>query len=699
MKKQSLGLRIITAFFIAGILSPSILLAADPKKIKAGPITYQEIGDAYISSFGIIEQEKPKEQLLDEKGKKKLNLAIPVLSEHEKRHLVFEILSNEEAKHPITTANYLIDNALRITLKDLDVYYGSGENPRETLMSKINNTQTMFGDVQLAYLLAHPVVDNNLLQKRQALIKELVENEGLAEQLELLLQEVKRSESGFLSFWNLEDPVTQEFFQKLYWSKLPASWNTNPYTMEAAVRLKNFGTFFEAGGGLPISMIIAGLSMAAGNYFERKAAGENITYGAVVKEGWQNVKLLSKALMHSLKNIPKDPIQKQKLYFGLGLGSAYIAFLLGVQGYQSKVALSNAREIRDAINYMQTRLIAAGNIVDSCKHLQIIAKRNDKIFSGISTLSNIDQLLEGANHTQDFVQLINLLQTNTFKDSASFFSLSGRVLAAYRLMINTKDQFASIVATIGELDACLSMARLYKKMQNERVGYSFVNFVGSQKPCIDIVDFWNPFVSTKNVVTNSISLGANADASKVILTGSNTGGKSTILKGIMIDLLLGHTFGIAAATECTLTPFAFIGSYLRVNDDTALGESKFKAEVMRAKMLSETMELLPKNQFGFIVIDELFTGTGSIAASNAAAKVAQKLAGLENNLFILATHFPALTELEKNNSGLIKNYKVEVYKDEQGNLVRPFKLEPGVSTSNVANDILNEEISGIDFNI
>ena len=70
----------------------------------------------------------------------------------------------------------------------------------------------------------------------------------------------------------------------------------------------------------------------------------------------------------------------------------------------------------------------------------------------------------------------------------------------------------------------------------------------------------------------------------------------------------------------------FLGSYLRVNDDTAADQSKFKAEVLRAKMLCQTMESLLPNQFGFVVIDELFTGTSSNNAAKLLLKVAQKLA-------------------------------------------------------------------------
>jgi hypothetical protein len=376
-----------------------------------------------------------------------------------------------------------------------------------------------------------------------------------------------------------------------------------------------------------------------------------------------------------------------------------MSFILGVQAYQTKTAIGNAREIRDAINYMQTRLCDVASIVEASKQLQRIASENASMASGVFSIGNLEMLLHGSSRSQGFAQLIDLLQTNTFKGSASFFSLSGRVLAAYRLMNEEKDNFAPALATLGEIDACLSMAKLYKKMRNERAHVSFATFAKTAKPYIKLTDFWNPFINPDVVVTNSLELGDGTDVSKIILTGSNTGGKSTILKAILINMLTIHTFGFGFASECVVSPLAFIGSYLRVNDDVAAGESKFKAEVMRAKMLCETMEALPKDQFGFVVIDELFTGTGSEKAAVAASKVAQKLATLDNNVYILATHFPQLTELAKNNQGIIKNYKVDVYKDQAGNLVRPFKLELGVSTSNIANDILNEEIRDIDFSI
>ena len=68
-----------------------------------------------------------------------------------------------------------------------------------------------------------------------------------------------------------------------------------------------------------------------------------------------------------------------------------------------------------------------------------------------------------------------------------------------------------------------------------------------------------------------------------------------------------------------------------------------------------------------------------------------------NLIFLLATHFPELTSLEEATNGNCKNFKIEIYKDEKGNLIRPFKIEPGVNSSNVADDILKQELDTINF--
>lgn len=716
--------RSISAFVLAGLLCPSFIGASKVAGDKAA-ITFQEVGESYVNSFGLAESDK-KATADSDKNPPQIDLCPPVLSEHEKRHLFFELMAGNSSLQSEEPS--IMDQALRVTLKDLDVLYGSGHDIKKTFVNEINHTSTIFGEVLLAYLLAHPMSDIQKIQNRQAIIKMLVADQDLCDELEKILAQARNAESGFFSYWRQSDPVSEKFFKQMYFSR--DTLNTNPYALEAYTRLGNLGTLWKVGGDVAIfvganyimAKIAAATARATGAVDEITGKPIQIdeTFTGACKATWETAKsfLNPFSYVDAVKNVDSvagqiadafdkngNPMSdvarartKKFMYGAIALKGLAATAYSAHQVYKTKVAIAEAAQVKNGINYLQTRLIDVASVVDACKKMRAVVAENSQMASGLVYADELNVLFDSCD-SADFNQLISLLQTNTFKNTASFFSVSGRVLAAHKLMEAEKDNFAPALAALGEIDACLSVAKLYKKMKNERVGYCFVDFVDAQRPVLEITDFWNPFVDKEVVVTNSLCMGTEGNPSKIILTGSNTGGKSTILKALMMSLLFGHTFGLAPAAQMTATPFAFMGSYLRVNDDTALGESKFKAEVMRAKMLCETMSNLPKDQFGFVVIDELFTGTGSEKAASAAYKVAQKLGALDNNLYILATHFPLLTTLQDESNGLIKNFKVDVYKNEAGALVRPFKLEPGVSSNNIANDILNEQISDINFDL
>lgn len=675
--------------FILPFTSLSIIRAdGDSVGHKMG---YKEIGDMYLSSYGVIEIEKPKEQNALAAKEKKIDLTIPNFTQPQRLKLLFELQQRNDVIKP--SANAYIDEALNTALKDVDTYFGTGKNKQSTLINSLDNTTTASGSIALAYHLAHPLSNISQLNQRQALVKELIANPELAGEIELLLKQIKNAESGFLSFWKPEDPTTSDFFKTLFWSKWLDPLNRYTAGGELAVRTRNFGSFLEMGGSTLLAL--AATKYVFEQYIPNPRPFWQVMIGMIptpanVKEGVAMVK----RIYNWQPQDPEEIRMRQIILYG---GAAYFALLIGLQGYQTKVAVNKAREIRDAINYLQTRLTDVATVVRTCTQVRLLAQNNKALNEGLLAVSALNDLLEGQNCTTEFARLVDMLQTNTFNGTSSFFSVSGRVLAAYRLMTEEKEYFAPALAALGELDACLSMAKLVKKMDKERVKYSFVNFVDTPQPYVKLVDFWNPLIDPQTVVTNSFSLGHNTGASKVILTGSNTGGKSTILKALLTSFLLSRSFGISPSTECTMSPFAFVGSSLHLNDDTAGDESKFKAEVLRAKMLSETIKSLGKDQFGFVVIDELFTGTGAEKAARAAQDFAQKLAENDNSLYILATHFPQLTQLEKTKPGVIKNYKVEAYKDANGKIVRPFKLEVGISTQNIAQDILREEMKDFGF--
>jgi DNA mismatch repair ATPase MutS len=222
------------------------------------------------------------------------------------------------------------------------------------------------------------------------------------------------------------------------------------------------------------------------------------------------------------------------------------------------------------------------------------------------------------------------------------------------------------------------------------VHYSFAQFTQGA-PTISAKQFWNPFLPVDTVVPNSIEFSANG-MSSIILTGPNTGGKSVTLKALMINVLLAQTFGIAAADQLVITPFNKLTCHMNITDDTGAGISLFKAEIQRAHELMEMVRKLAPNECAFIIVDEIFTGTSPDKAEELSHKFIKQLSEFPNVLFVNATHFKKLTDLEQETNGRCKNYHMSVVIDNTGKVVKyNYTLAHGPSPVNNASQIAQEE--------
>ncbi len=394
----------------------------------------------------------------------------------------------------------------------------------------------------------------------------------------------------------------------------------------------------------------------------------------------------------SEKNWTNDSSKVKVFLAGSSIGAGMNGIAASYYGYKG---YKDFQSQQVPLKYMQTKLTAVATLLESIKEIENLAIENSEIKEALSSFENIANIFTSTD--QDFQKLISRLQTITFKSNYSYFSRLGRISVNYKRMKKNKEKFIDVMQVIGELDALMSIAKLYKEFkEHKNVNYCFVEFVEQDTPYIYLQDFFNPFVDPNIVVKNTIEFGKDSTSRNMILTGSNTGGKSTILKGIMLNLLMSR-FGIAPAAKAVMTPFTYLASSMNISDDTDSGISLFKAETLRAKKIIQDLQSLSKNQHAFVIIDELFVGTGPEKGSQAALKFVDYLSKFNNTICAFATHFPVVTTLEKKENSTFKNYKVDVYKDTHGNIVRPFKIVPGVSKVNIANELLQEEIDTIDF--
>jgi hypothetical protein len=721
--------------FLALLLQQGALIA---QTLHQSCVGYGHLGNKIISSHGAIQ--KPQE--LSDEEDAQIKFDVPNFTDQEKRVIAYGILDRYESRQPATVPDdaekhQAVRKVQPLLFHDLELFESQDDkNKSKSIFAVINNTTTIFGEAALAKMLVSPSTNINRLRARQAFLKELIANEELFKQVEMLMLELKEAEPALYSFWSKGTKATQERVKSLYpESRIFQGLKGGTVGLELYTRLGNLGTAWSCVGDIALMALMlrsaqknvvndlkrrgltkenigrmadAGLLGPDEKLLADKFLNENVSFFSAFKQClhfyWPigNIKKIAalndpKTTSTTLYTFPvkvKNSVQREELKKIFGVAAVGQAVFAGLKAYNVHTALKAAALDRDAALALQERLIGVASFVRGLKKVEQLAQNNLTLREGLAGLEQMKAVLRGSFiKSKEFNELLTALQTNTFKGEASFFSLTGRVLSAYLKMQAQKEEIATMLEQLGELDAYLSMAKLYKKFSHhDRIAISFAEFIsGSLVPYVKLVDFWPLQVDPAQAVTNSLELGAAGGERDIVLTGSNTGGKSTILKAIMFNLLLAQTFGIAAAKGVTLTPFGYLGSSMNIVDNAAAGKSLYQAEVDRTVAIySAAREAHENNELAFLCIDELFRGTSAEKADKETAECARKFINLSNSSFILATHyFTNPPRLEAETNGVCKNYKVESYLVD-GKIVRPFKIESGISTSNIAADILQQ---------
>lgn len=680
--------------------------------------------------------------IISEKDKKNLKLQINLLAPDQITLMAYDLY--EKYLQP---GHYLKTETDPTFLNKMELFAG-GEHKKDSLLNKIDNTKTSFGTMLLALQLAQPTYDSALLTTRQELIKAFIDNPTLTEKIKEQLAIMAAAEPYLFSYFEQENTVNEELFKKVYFGEWFSFLNTSPIALEASTRVGNLFSLFMA-TFIPDYALFSATSVDYiknqqeynSDLWLNKQYGRPMTtpqpsfgesfiktikkvphYVKTLNPQKQAFKDISYTELENQRKALRGPLYSQEAFNDIiqkmqpqtlgdvlhmmdceaaksqeaatnirnakltfaGVG----AFLFASQAFLTYSAIKNETLKRDIANHLQTTLIAIASYFKAAKTLYELAQAHP-LLASLPGLQHIANLFDAnSSLSSDAKKLINLLDHNTFTGNASLFSLTGRVLAAHQLMKKVKHEFIPACAAASSFDVYYSNAELYKKFEHERVIYTFPQYIAdSTTPYFNIKAFWNPGVAIKVVVANDIILGTEKP-NNIILTGPNTGGKSTVIKGTLIALLLAQTIGIAPCDELVFTPFAVLNCYLNITDDLSAGVSLFKAEVLRAKALIEAVRKLTAGQFSFTIMDEVFSGTSPKEGEEAAYMFAKELGIMPNSICSIATHFPKLTDLGSTNQ--FKNYQVKVWKDENNNWVRPFKLEEGKSTINIAMDLLEE---------
>jgi len=582
----------------------------------------------------------------------------------------------------ISSASANLNNRARIISAqeetDLDLF--SSNNNRSSVFSKLDRTETSCGKAALKDILRNPLLTIEDLTQRQDAIKELVTGSTLFEEINNELVQFRTGEAELHSFQEPEDPIRKaaldEFFFK---SKLLKKYNKSSAALNVGQMLHMINLSFPLLEHLVLHFLI---SNAVKKKYNIGCCGSDHEHGH-----------------KSHKHHAPPATTTVALYKAYNLVHLLI-HCLGV-----KELIGHVYQKVNLIKELQKKLIAASACIKSLKKMHNIIAPHQIIHTSLPSYRHLEKLfLRNTDNQTDsdvsekFAQLCTLLSRNTFTGAASCLSNYGAILSANTMLKEVQQELSEGLKAFGEIDAYMSIAKLYKQSQDSELKYSYANYITNPElkaPAVDVEGSWNPLMTTPVVNLEHFDLGITNPA-HIIITGPNAAGKSTKLKSMTLLILLGQTITIVPATSFKFTPFAKISTFIQHADNLNTGDSLFTNEVNKANSLVSYLKNLPENEFCFIVFDELFTSTAFEYGQESAIKLMDYISNFKNTVSITATHFPLLTTLADTKPQDFKNFNAQVLKDEAGKL--NFLFKEGISNEKEAFKVLGMRNIGFDWN-
>lgn len=194
-------------------------------------------------------------------------------------------------------------------------------------------------------------------------------------------------------------------------------------------------------------------------------------------------------------------------------------------------------------------------------------------------------------------------------------------LRAVPALRRNREELRLLLEALGALDATMGLVRYLDEVPG---GHAVPEFTANRD--LDIAGACHPLLTRP--VPNDLTL---QDRS-CLITGSNMAGKTTFIKTLGINILLGQTLHFCLARRARL-PRLMVQSSIRRSDHLEAGQSYYLAEVDR---LRQFVAAGPDDPPQVLLIDEIFRGTNTLERLAAATAVLGDLQ--KRHLVVVTTH-------------------------------------------------------------
>jgi DNA mismatch repair ATPase MutS len=342
--------------------------------------------------------------------------------------------------------------------------------------------------------------------------------------------------------------------------------------------------------------------------------------------------------------------------------------LLGLIVIDALFALPLRARVRGLLHGLEEASAELGLVASV---LSLIEDRTSKSPKLHEIRSRLELEEESASHAIDrlrkLVELLDSTRNQIFAVIAPL--LLWRTQLAYRVAdwkLRCREHVSVWLESVGETEALIALSTFAW----ERNDLSYPEIVEDVGPLFEATQVGHPLIPHSRRVDNDVSMGANA--SVLIVSGSNMSGKSTLMRTVGVATVLALSGAPVCAKRLRLSPLR-IGASIRINDSLAAGQSKFYAEILRIRQIVE----FARDDGGFLfLLDEILHGTNSHDRRIGAQAVIETLVSA-GAIGLVSTHDLALARMADTLDGKATNVHFEDHM-EGDRMVFDYRMRPGV---------------------
>jgi ABC-type multidrug transport system fused ATPase/permease subunit len=255
---------------------------------------------------------------------------------------------------------------------------------------------------------------------------------------------------------------------------------------------------------------------------------------------------------------------------------------------------------------------------------------------------------------------------------AGFF-LNGMLLWDYQCIhrlsewkAKYRDMFPQWLDILGRTDAFSSLGNY--AFNNDGFAYPVRSDSGM---ILSAGNLGHPLIDGGKRVSNDFTL--ERQGSICIITGANMAGKSTFLRTVAVNYIIGMTGAPVCASSMVFTPVKLFTS-MRTTDSLSGNESYFYAELKRLRNLKSRIEA---GEPVFFILDEILKGTNSADKAMGSKMFIRRMIMMKGTGMI-ATHDISLGDLENEFPGIVFNMCFEIEIDGE-TISFDYRLYPGIT--------------------